>query len=385
MMSGDIEPFKIVIDNVVLNDLRRRLADTRWTDVETVEDWSQGARTQHVRALCDYWLRHYDWRRCEAQLNSLGQFRTVIDGLDIHFLHVRSRCAEAKPLILTHGWPSSVVEFLEVIAPLTDPEAHGGDARDAFHVVIPSLPGFGFSGKPQDSSWTLGKIALAWTTLMGRLGYKRYLAQGGDWGGFVTTTIGATQADHCAGIHLNTVLAFPSEQDMQDLTEAERASLAASRNFELKESGYFGLQSTKPQTLAYGLADSPVGQAAWIYEKFHGWADHDGNPETVLSRDAMLDNIMLYWLPGTAGSAARMYWYNAAQIFELMNVHVAVPMAASVFPQDMVRPSRRWAERVFSSIVHWNETAKGGHFAAFEQPRLFVEELRSGFRSMMLD
>lgn len=328
--------------------------------------------------------RDYDWRRCEARLNGLGQFRTEINGLDIHFLHVKSRYAKARPLILTHGWPGSVIEFLDIIAPLTNPDAHGGSAEDAFHVVIPSLPGFGFSGKPRDRRWTLEAIASAWTTLMSRLGYERYLAQGGDWGGFVTKTIGATQAKHCAGIHLNLVMAMPTEDDMANLTQAEQACLADGENFQAKESGYFGLQSTKPQTLAFALADSPAGQAAWIYEKFHGWTDNRGSPEGALSRDAMLDNIMLYWLPATAGSSARIYWYNAPQIFALAQAKVAVPATVSIFPREVMRPSRRWAERIFSKIVYWNEAEQGGHFAAFEQPTLFVDELRAGFRPMAI-
>jgi pimeloyl-ACP methyl ester carboxylesterase len=379
-MTETIQPFELRIPEDVLEDLRSRLARTRWPDSETVPGWQQGVPLQHVRDLCDYWLRGYDWRRCEARLNALGQFRTVIDGLGIHFLHVRSRHPGARPLILTHGWPGSVVEFLDVIAPLTDPEAHGGRSSDAFHVVIPSLPGFGFSDKPSAAGWKLQQIATAWITLMRRLGYERFLAQGGDWGSFVTTTIGAMHPPECMGIHLNTALVFPEPDDLAALSPAEEAALADGKANEETDSAYMKLQATRPQTLGYALTDSPAGQAAWIYEKLNNWSDNDGTAEGTLSRDAMLDNIMLYWLPGAAASSARIYWDNAGALLGLAGEELRLPVGVSIFPKEVIRPSRRWAERRFRNIIYWNEVERGGHFAAFEQPAIFVRELRACFQ-----
>jgi len=380
-MSKSIKPFTLAIADEVLAGLRSRLAATRWPERETVGDWSQGVPLDRIKALCDYWARDYDWRRCEARLNAFGQYQTEIDGLSIHFLHVRSRSPDAVPLVLTHGWPGSVVEFLDVIGPLTDPVAHGGDAADAFHVVIPSLPGFGFSGKPATTGWGVERIAAAWITLMTRLGYSRFLAQGGDWGAAVTTAIGMLAPPECAGIHLNMPLVYPEKEDMAQLTEAEQASVAAMKVYRHSDSGYAKLQRTRPQTLAYGLTDSPAAQAAWIYEKFHAWTDNRGEPESALTRDAMLDNIMLYWLPATAASSARLYWESLA-FFKTQPL--ALPVGVTIYPKEFSRPSRRWAERHFANIIHWTETDKGGHFAAFEQPELFVTELRNCFRKIRL-
>jgi len=380
-MSELVDPFKLAITDEALADLRSRLAATRWPEHETVGDWSQGVPLDRIKALCDYWARDYDWRRCEVRLNAFGQYRTRIDGLRIHFLHVRSRHPDAVPLVLTHGWPGSVVEFLDVIGPLTDPVAHGGDAADAFHVVVPSLPGFGFSDKPAITGWGVERIASAWITLMKRLGYGRFLAQGGDWGAAVTTAIGMLAPPECAGIHLNMPLIYPEKEDMAQLTGAEQASVAAMKFYRHTDSGYAKLQRTRPQTLAYGLTDSPAAQAAWIYEKFHAWTDNRGEPESALSRDAMLDNIMLYWLPATAASSARLYWESLA-FFKTQSL--ALPVGVTIYPKEFSRPSRRWAERHFANIIHWNETDKGGHFAAFEQPELFVAELRDCFRKIRL-
>jgi epoxide hydrolase len=379
--TDTINPFKLAIPDETLADLRLRLANTRWADRETVGDWSQGVPLDRIRALCDYWARDYDWRRCEARLNAFGQYHAVIDGLRIHFLHVRSPNPDAVPLVLTHGWPGSVVEFLDVIGPLTDPAAHGGDAADAFHVVIPSLPGFGFSDKPASAGWGVERIAKAWVTLMKRLGYGRFLAQGGDWGAAVTTAIGMLAPPECAGIHLNMPLIYPEREDMAQLTGAEQASVAAMKFYRTSDSGYAKLQRTRPQTLAYGLTDSPAAQAAWIYEKFHAWTDNRGEPEDALTRDAMLDNIMLYWLPATAASSARLYW-ESLDFFRTQKV--AVPVGVSIYPKEFSRPSRRWAERSYANIIHWNEMDRGGHFAAFEQPSLFVAELRDCFRKIRL-
>jgi pimeloyl-ACP methyl ester carboxylesterase len=380
--SESVDPFKLAVADETLADLRSRLTHTRWPDRETVGDWSQGVPLERIRALCDHWVRDYDWRRCEARLNALGQYQTCIDGLGIHFLHIRSPNPDATPLILTHGWPGSVVEFLDVIGPLTDPAAHGGDAADAFHLVIPSLPGFGFSDKPTATGWGVERIAAAWITLMKRLGYQRYFAQGGDWGAAVSTAIGMIAPPECAGVHLNMPLVYPGREDYAQLTEAEQASLASMKFYRDSDSGYARQQQTRPQTLGYGLTDSPAGQAAWIYEKFYAWTDNRGEPESALSRDAMLDNIMLYWLPGTAASSARLYWESLA-FFKTQKL--SLPVGVTIYPKEFSRPSRRWAQQHFAHIVHWSEVDKGGHFAAFEQPELFVTELRSCFRKMQPD
>ena len=380
-MSEAITPFELTIPDAMLVDLRSRLAATRWPERETVDDWSQGVPLDRIKALCDYWARQYDWRRCEARLNAVGQFQTDIDGLRIHFLHVRSPHPDAMPLLLTHGWPGSVIEFLDVIGPLTDPVAHGGDARDAFHVVIPSLPGFGFSDKPTTTGWGVERIAGAWLALMKRLGYTRYVAQGGDWGAAITTTIGALAPPECIGIHLNMPLIYPGKEELAELTAAEQASVASMKFYRQSDSGYARQQRTRPQTLGYGLTDSPAAQAAWIYEKFHAWTDNTGEPESALSRDAMLDNIMLYWLPATAASSARLYW-ESLDYFRTQSL--ALPVGVTIYPREFSRPSRRWAERHYANIIHWNETDKGGHFAAFEQPDLFVAELRDCFRKIRL-
>ena len=381
-MSESVEPFKLAVADETLTELSSRLANTRWPERETVSDWSQGVPLDRIKDLCDYWARDYDWRRCEARLNALGQYRTRIDGLRIHFLHIRSSNPNAVPILLTHGWPGSVVEFLDVIGPLTDPGAHGGDGADAFHLVIPSLPGFGFSDKPSSTGWGVERIAAAWITLMKRLGYQRYFAQGGDWGAAVTTAIGMVAAPECAGVHLNMPLIYPVRDDFAQLTQAEQASVASMKFYRDSDSGYAKQQHTRPQTLSYGLSDSPAGLAAWIYEKFYAWTDNCGEPESALSRDAILDNIMLYWLPGTAASSARLYW-ESLDFFKTQRI--AVPVGVTIFPKEFSRPSRRWAERNFANIVHWNEADKGGHFAAFEQPEIFVTELRNCFRNIRLE
>ena len=374
----DIVPFHLAIPDANLADLRDRLAHTRWPEHETVNGWQQGVPLAAAQDLCRYWQDGYDWRRCEARLNALDQFRTEIDGCGIHFLHVRSPEPGALPLVLTHGWPGSVIEFLDVIAPLTDPRAHGGDPADAFHLVIPSLPGYGFSDRPKDR-WPVPRIAAAWVTLMKRLGYDRFVAQGGDWGSAVTTAIALTGDAAVTGIHLNMVTVRPGAAEMHDLTPAEQQALADVQHYMSEGNGYSTQQATKPQTLGYALTDSPAGQAAWIYEKLADWTDSGGVPETVLSRDAMLDDIMLYWLPGTAASSARLY-YESFRSFP--SDPVTIPTACSIFPKELFRVSRRWVETRFSNLVHWGEPPRGGHFAAWEQPALFVEELRAGFRAM---
>ena len=379
MASGPIKPFRIAASDVELEDLRRRLRATRWPDPETVPDTSQGIPLAYVQEVCRYWGEEYDWRAREAALNSNPQFRTHIDGLDIHFLHVRSRHEAALPLLITHGWPGSIVEFAEVIGPLTDPTAHGGAAGDAFHVVCPSLPGYGFSGKPTGTGWGAGRIANAWSALMRRLGYERFVAQGGDWGALVTTCIGHADPEHCAAIHLNMPMAPPDPETLADLTPEEQAGLAAMKEHRANGTGYSKQQSTRPQTLGYGLVDSPAGQAAWILEKFWAWSDCDGHPENVIPRDRLLDNIMLYWLPGTAASSARLYWESFRRP---PRDPVRVPVGCSLFPRELFYTSQRWARKHYGNLFYWNELDRGGHFAAMEQPELFVDELRKCFRSL---
>jgi len=377
-MSAEIIPFRIQIPEADLDDLRQRLRRTRWPDPETVHDWSQGIPLSYTRDLCQYWLERYDWRACEASLNRFPQFRTSIDGLDIHFLHVRSPQAGALPLVMTHGWPGSIVEFRKVIGPLTDPAAHGGDPADAFHLVCPSLPGFGFSGKPSRTGWGTEHIADAWDELMTRLGYEHYGAQGGDWGAGVSVRLGIRHADRVAGIHLNMVTVPPDPATMNDLTEQEQSALAGMKHYQDWDSGYSKEQSTRPQTVGYGLVDSPAGLCAWIVEKFWSWTDSDGEPANVLTRDEMLDDVMLYWLPGTGASSARLYWESFGK---LIGGTVQVPVGCSVFPKEIFRVSRRWAEKAYPDLRYWNEPAKGGHFAAFEQPAIFVDEVRAAFRA----
>jgi pimeloyl-ACP methyl ester carboxylesterase len=345
-----------------------------------VDDWSQGVPLAQIQALCDYWRRDYDWRRCETLLNGFSQHRTTIDGLGIHFLHIRSPHAEALPLLLTHGWPGSILEFQRVIAPLSDPAKHGGQLSDAFHLVIPSLPGYGFSDKPSKSGWGVSRIANAWTTLMKRLGYDRFVAQGGDWGAAVTTEIGRQRPPECVGIHVNMPIAFPSPEDTRAMTPAEADAVAAMALFQDRETGYSKQQSTKPQTLGYGLVDSPAGQAAWVLEKFRTWSDCGGEVGTVFNQDDLLDNIMLYWLPGTGASSARLYWESMASAFSGLPSTLAT--GCSIFAKEIFRPSRRWVERCYPNIVYWNEIERGGHFAALEQPELFVQEIRACFRLM---
>jgi pimeloyl-ACP methyl ester carboxylesterase len=372
-----VRPFRIEIDEERLGDLRQRLHRTRWPDAETVDDWSQGIPLAYMRDLCRYWVDEYDWRATEARLNGFAQFRTEIDGLGIHLIHVRSPHPGALPLIITHGWPGSVVEFHKVIGPLVDPTAHGGDAADAFHVVCPSLPGYGFSDRPARQGWGVERIARAWARLMARLGYDRYGAQGGDWGATITASIGQQDAEHLAGIHLTMPVVPPDRATLGELTPREEAALASYAHHREWGTGYSNQQSTRPQTLGYALVDSPAGQCAWIVEKFWSWTDCDGHPENVLTRDELLDNVMVYWLTATGASSARLYWES----FKRPDRDpVGAPSGCSIFPKEIYRPSRRWVERRFTDLRYWNELDRGGHFAALEQPATFVDEVRSFFR-----
>jgi pimeloyl-ACP methyl ester carboxylesterase len=334
----------------------------------------------YLRDLCQYWADGYDWRPAEARLNALPLFQTEIDSLSIVFAHARSPHPGALPLILTHGWPGSVIEFLKVIGPLSDP----GDGGDAFHVVCPSLPGYGFSGQPDRAGWGVERIARAWAELMARLGYSRYGAAGSDWGTSISTLLGQQDRAHVAGLHLIPPLAGPDPATFDDLTDAERAAMASLEYAAEWDSGYSREHATRPQTVGYGLVDSPSFLAAWVVEKFWSWTDHDGPLDAVLSRDELLDNLMLYWLPGTGASAARLYWESIRQVNEWIggsvDATVDVPVGCSVFPRELQRPSRRWAEKRFTDIRYWGEPERGGHFAAFEQPELFVDEIRAFFR-----
>ena len=377
-MNDAVKPFRISVADEILDDLKARLRNTRWPEAELVDDWSQGAPLKWIQDICRYWAEDYDWRGREARLNRFPQFTTEIDGLGVHFLHARSRHPEAMPLIITHGWPGSIVEFMKVIEPLTDPTAHGGNAADAFHVVCPSLPGFAFSDKPQTKGWGVEHIARGWAALMARLGYARYGAQGGDWGSAVTTALGALDGAHCLGIHIT--LAMGVRPNVGDPPSAEEArALKGIKYYRDWDSGYSKQQSTRPQTLGYGLTDSPSGQAAWILEKFWAWTDCNGHPENILHRDELLDNVMLYWVTATAASSARLYWESFGRP---RGARVTVPTGVAVFPREIVPPVRSWMGEVYPNIQHWSEMEKGGHFAAFEQPELFVQEVRSFFRRL---
>jgi len=371
-----IRPFRIAVPQTALDDLRRRLAATRWPDPEIVSDTTQGVQEKRLRALVDYWRSKYDWRKVEAQLNALPQYITKIDGVDIHFLHIRSKHPNALPLLMTHGWPGSVVELLKVVGPLTDPTAHGGRAEDAFHLVLPSLPGYGFSGRPQTTGWGRHRVAEVWHKLMQRVGYTQYVAQGGDWGAVVTQAMGHQAPKGLMGIHINMPAVVPKTLP-DKLTEREQAAMDALNKFFSNGAGYAQIQATRPQTIGYALADSPVGQAAWIYEKLAAWTDSGGNPETVLTRDEMLDDITLYWLTNTATSSARFYWENSDLAF--FAVEIDIPVGVTVFPGEIYRAPKSWAQLCYHKLIYWNEVDKGGHFAAFEQPALFARELRAAF------
>lgn len=382
-MNTTIKPFTVDIAQSQLDDLQMRLGQTRWPEKETVEDWNQGVPLSYTQELAKYWTDEYDWRRFERKLNQWPQFITEIDDIDIHFIHCKSPHENALPLIISHGWPGSVVEFHKVIDALVNPTAHGGSAEDAFHVVAPSLPGYGFSGKPTKTGTSVVEIGSMWGKLMARLGYDRYVAQGGDWGSMITQSMGQTQTQHCAGIHINMPIVAPDPDTMNDLTPQELSALEGMSFYNDWDSGYSKQQSTRPQTLGYGLADSPVGQMAWIVEKFYAWTDceRDGkkHPENILDKDELLDNVMLYWLNNCAASSARLYWES----FSKPNFDpIDMPVGCSIFPKEIFRSSRRWAEKRFSNLIYWNELDRGGHFAALEQPETFVNEVRCAFNSL---
>jgi pimeloyl-ACP methyl ester carboxylesterase len=389
--TTDIQSFRVDIPDEQIDDLGRRIAATRWPTAELVPDRSQGVQLATLQKLARYWSTEYDWRACEARLNALPQFTTEIDGVNIHFIHVRSRHEDAMPLIMTHGWPGSVIELLEVVGPLTDPTAHGGSAEDAFHLVLPSLPGYGFSGEPAELSWESGRIAQAWAELMQRLGYSRYVAQGGDVGALVTDIMGRQGPDGLAAIHVNLLAAAPFIVDhLPKGSEQERAAHAALATFTTDGFGYFLEQSTRPQTIGYSLLDSPVGLAAWMLD--HDTDSYtkiarafDGEPVGGLTRDHILDNISLYWLTGTGASAARWYWETgraAAAAAGQAPPPVQLPVGFTTFPGELFAAPRSWVEQVYPTLAYYNEVDRGGHFAAWEEPDLFTAEVRATFRSL---
>jgi pimeloyl-ACP methyl ester carboxylesterase len=396
--TGDaIRPFRANVPQAQLIDLRRRIADTRWPDRETVNDQSQGVPLAKIQELVRYWGSDYDWRKCEAKLNAWPQFMTTIDGVDIHFIHVRSKHANALPVIVSHGWPGSVIEQVKIIGPLTDPTAHGGYAEDAFDVVIPSLPGYGFSGKPRDTGWDPDRIARAWAALMKRLGYSRYVAQGGDWGSPISSAMARQSAQGLLGIHINLPATIPPEVAMAlgsgiapaGLSEQERAvfdALVASGK--KGNAAYFTMLAARPQTVGYGATDSPAGLAAWIlvHPGFAEWG-YGADPQQSPTKDDVLDNITLYWLTNTATSAGRLYWENGARGSVLIaaaqkTADISLPVAITVFPYDVYRAPETWARRAYRNLTYFHDVDKGGHFAAWEQPELFSAELRAAFRSL---
>ena len=392
-----IRPFRVDLPEEAIADLRRRVMDTRWPDKETVADSSQGAQLASLQELVRYWGSGYDWRKAEAKLNALPQFMTTIDGLDIHYLHVRSRHQNALPMIITHGWPGSVFEFLKAIGPLTDPTAHGGSAEDAFDLVLPSIPGYGFSGKPSGTGWGPDHIARVWAELMKRLGYTHYVAQGGDWGAVITDAMGRQAPAGLRGIHVNLPAAVPPEVEAAlagtgpvpaDLAEQERAVFEALSAYRKSGySGYFVALTARPQAIGYGLTDSPAGLAAFIlwHPGFAKWT-YGGDPHQSLTKDEVLDDFTLYWLTNSATSAGRLYWENhgasPTSASALKTADIAVPVAITVFPDDIYRPPETWARRAYRNLIYFHEVDRGGHFAAWEQPELFSAELRAAFRSL---
>ncbi|CAN5666250.1 epoxide hydrolase [soil metagenome] len=377
MSSFEPTPYRVEITEAEIDDLRVRLGNTRWPEAEPVDDWSQGIPLAYTQELARWWADEYDMGLAD-RVNAFEQSKVDIDGLGIHFIHARSPEPTALPIVITHGWPGSIVELLDVIGPLSDPAAHGGDAADAFHVVAPSLPGYGWSDKPTEAGWGLDRIAATWHQLMLGLGYDRYVAQGGDWGSGVTSVLGELAPAELAAIHLNMPFAFPDPETMDDLTPFESEALADMMSHAESGMGYSSQQSTRPQTLGYGLTDSPAGQLAWIVEKFWAWTDGGGHPEGALTRQQMLDNVSTYWFTATAASSARLYWESFTRLQSPMQIDV--PTALTVFPKEIIRPSRRWADKAYSNICWFEQADRGGHFAAFEQPEQFVDQVRGAFR-----
>lgn len=389
--AGDtaIRPFNVHVPDEDLADLRKRVLATRWPAKETVTDQSQGVQLEKLQELVRYWGTEYDWRKAEAKLNALPQFVTQIDGLDIHFIHVRSKHPGALPLLITHGWPGSVLELLKVIDPLTDPTAHGGKAEDAFDVVIPSMPGYGFSEQPREAGWGPDRMGLAWDVLMQRLGYKRYVAQGGDWGSVVCDRMAKQSLPGLLGIHVNMPATVPADAARAmsagdpapaGLTDEEKAAYDQLSTFFSKNGAYGAMMSSRPQTVGYGLSDSPAGLAAWMYDKFNQWTYSGGDAERSLTKDEMLDDISLYWLTNSAISSAQLYWENNANNFNAVDIDI--PAAVTIFPGEIYQAPRSWVEKSYHNLIYFNTVDKGGHFAAWEEPELFSSEIRAAFRSL---
>jgi pimeloyl-ACP methyl ester carboxylesterase len=387
--SSAVRPFRIHVPQADLLDLRGRVRSTRWPAVETVADQSQGVKLAKLQELTHYWGTRYDWRQIERKLNAQPQFVTQIDGLDIHFTHIRSRHADALPMILTHGWPGSILEMQKVIGPLTDPTAFGGRAEDAFHLVIPSMPGYGFSERPSTTGWNADRIGLAWDVLMKRLGYTKYVSQGGDWGAVISDKMARRAFPGLLGIHVNMPATVPPDiaKALNDgdpapagLSPKERAAFDSLRTFYTLNSGYSDMMATRPQTVGYGLTDSPVGLAAWMYDKFAQWTFSGGDPEKSLTKDEMLDDITLYWVTNTAISSAQLYLENGENNFNA--VDISIPAGITVFPGEIYQAPRTWAERSYHKLIYFNEVDRGGHFAAWEEPELFTKEVRAAFRSL---
>jgi pimeloyl-ACP methyl ester carboxylesterase len=389
-----IHPFLVAIPEAALVDLRERIAMTRWPDRELVTDQSQGVKLDKIKDLVRYWGGQYDWRKAEAKLNAIPEFVTRIDGVDIQFAHIKSRHPEAMPLLITHGWPGSIFELIKVIGPLTDPTTHGGRAEDAFDLVLPSMPGYGFSGKPRGPGWGPDRIARAWDVLMKRLGYKSYVSQGGDWGSVVASAMARQAPAGLLGIHVNMPATVPAdvaralnngEPAPRGLTDVEKAAFHSLNDLYKKGGGYAAMMVTRPQTVGYALTDSPAGQAAWIYDKFAAWTFTDGEPERALSKDDMLDDITLYWLTNTATSSAQLYWENNNNNFNAVNqktAEIAIPVAVTVFPGEIYRAPRAWTQKAYRNLIYFHEVEQGGHFAAWEQPELFASEIRAAFRPL---
>jgi microsomal epoxide hydrolase len=379
-----MRPFRINIPQADLDDLNRRIAATRWPGELPGNGWERGVPAGYLRELADYWRTGFDWRAAEERLNRYPQFITEIDGVDVHFLHAVSPVPTATPLILTHGWPGSFTEFIDLIGPLTDPAAHGGNPADAFHVVVPSIPGYGFSGRPAEAGWDTDRIGRAWAELMRRLGYDRYVAQGGDWGMPISLKLALADPEHVAGVHLNMYAAFPPQDPaaFENLDEADRKRLEFTEWFEQDGSGWRKLQSTRPTTIAYALTDSPVGQLAWIVEKFREWSQATKAPEDAIDRDQMLTIVTIYWLTAAAGSSAQLYYESSHLDSDFMRTwagpwQLAMPVGVASFPSDAVRPVREFAEHTLPTLSRWTEFDRGGHFAAMEEPELFVGDVRA--------
>jgi len=392
--SEAIRPYHISISKEALTDLRNRVNATRWPDKETVTDQSQGVKLQQIQGLVKYWGTTYDWRKTEAKLNALPQFVTNINGLDIQFIHIKSKHKNALPLVITHGWPGSFFELLKVIGPLTDPTAYGGKAEDAFDLVIPSMPGYGFSEKPAGTGWRPEKIGNAWDILMKRLGYKNYVSQGGDWGSVIADAMARQAPEGLLGIHVNMPATVPADiaKALKDgdpapegLSAKEKAAFVSLNKLYTRGGGYAGMMVTRPQTLGYGLTDSPVGLASFFLDKFNEWTYSEGNAEKSLTKDEMLDDITLYWLTNTANSSAQLYWENNTNNFNVVEQKtndIKIPVAVTVFPGEIYQAPKSWTEKSYKNLIYFNEVSKGGHFASWEEPQLFTEELRAAFKSL---